>query len=227
MASPADPASSPPPGSTGAAGFKSRRGRPSVSQVSAIDAAIVRTARGLFLENGYASTSMEAVASSVGVSKGTLYARYPNKADLFKAIVSERLAAWSGAPGGAPIVEEESITDLMVRAGVGFLEAIRAPEVEAFSRLITSEAARFPELFQEFNDQGYLPFVDQLADRIGATARRTGWQVRDGRTVAASFVSALQGWFGVASLLDKPTIEEVRAFVERLVAIMIGGTKSW
>ena len=50
---------------------------------------ILASARALFLRTGYADAGMEVVARTAAVSTATLYAYFPSKADLFKAIVME------------------------------------------------------------------------------------------------------------------------------------------
>jgi TetR/AcrR family transcriptional repressor of mexJK operon len=52
-------------------------------------ATIVKAALELFLEQGYAATSMDAVASQAGVTKQTVYRYYPSKEDLFTAVLEK------------------------------------------------------------------------------------------------------------------------------------------
>src|ERR1041385_1502824 len=49
--------------------------------------AIMDAARTLFLEQGYAGTSMDEVAGLAGVSKQTVYKHFTDKESLFRAIV--------------------------------------------------------------------------------------------------------------------------------------------
>ena len=51
--------------------------------------ALVRVARELFAEPGYAATSIEDVAERAGVTKGALYHHFRNKRDLFQAVFEE------------------------------------------------------------------------------------------------------------------------------------------
>ena len=44
-----------------------------------------------FLQLGYGSTSMTRIVQAAGVSKTTLYSRYPSKEDLFRAIIYEQI----------------------------------------------------------------------------------------------------------------------------------------
>ena len=54
---------------------------------------ITDAARRLFLSQGFARTSMDAITAEAGVSKQTLYAYFPSKDDLLLAIVAEALQA--------------------------------------------------------------------------------------------------------------------------------------
>ena len=50
---------------------------------------IVQAAQDLFLENGYATTSMDMVAEQASVTKQTVYRYYPSKEDLFGAVMEK------------------------------------------------------------------------------------------------------------------------------------------
>jgi TetR/AcrR family transcriptional repressor of mexJK operon len=52
--------------------------------------AILDAAKNLFVRNGYASTSMDAVAAEAGVSKLTVYSHFTDKETLFSAAVVAR-----------------------------------------------------------------------------------------------------------------------------------------
>lgn len=49
-------------------------------------AALVSAARELFANDGYAATSLDAVASAAGVTKGALYHHFEGKRELFRAV---------------------------------------------------------------------------------------------------------------------------------------------
>src|SRR5580704_1917971 len=67
------------------------RGRPQVRPDDETREVIYEAARHAFAGQGYAATSMEAVARRAGVSTKTLYRLIPNKAALFEGMVSDRL----------------------------------------------------------------------------------------------------------------------------------------
>ena len=67
-------------------------GRPAVSQSEAHREAILEVATRVFLERGFSGASMTEIARRAGASKGTLYALFPNKTELFVGLFRRRLA---------------------------------------------------------------------------------------------------------------------------------------
>ena len=85
----------------------------------------------LFLEGGYEGTSMEAIARAAGVTKPVVYACFPGKEQLFRALLrreEERiLAEIAAAFEGADLDDPEST---LVDGYTAFLRAVAAsPEV--------------------------------------------------------------------------------------------------
>ena len=54
---------------------------------------LIRVARDRFAAEGYAATSLDAVAVAAGVTKGSLYHHFAGKADLFTAVFADEQAA--------------------------------------------------------------------------------------------------------------------------------------
>lgn len=55
-------------------------------------AAILAAARAVFLESGYHGATVAAVARDAGMTIGAIYSRFASKADLFLALLEERIA---------------------------------------------------------------------------------------------------------------------------------------
>lgn len=68
-------------------------------------AEILRAAADLFAEKGYNGTSLDDVAEAAGVSKGTIFYNYKNKADLFEQLIA-------GAASGLAAAVSSSRTGL-------------------------------------------------------------------------------------------------------------------
>ena len=197
-------------------------GRPSVRQAEAIADHILQSAQGLFLSEGYAQTSMEAVATAAGISKGTLYARFPSKSDLFRALVADRLKAWENK---APAWVEQprlSLFDYLHRRGAMILAAFRDEEVQAFTQLVNSEARNFPELAEDFRTNAYERIITDITDEIERQSKDAGWPTTDAKGVALVFVSALMGWWAGKGHLAVPR-EDGEVYLARLIALLTSG----
>src|SRR6185437_2914400 len=67
---------------------------------------IATAALACFAERGFAATRLDEVARRAGVTKGTLYLYFPNKEELFKAVV--RQAIVPNLASGEALIEEAS-----------------------------------------------------------------------------------------------------------------------
>jgi TetR/AcrR family transcriptional regulator, mexJK operon transcriptional repressor len=64
-----------------------RRGRPTRAETKKLDQAVREAAVATFVELGYADTSMDAIARAAGITRRSLYARYPDKRALFVDVI--------------------------------------------------------------------------------------------------------------------------------------------
>ena len=114
---------------------------------------ILDAAMDIFVEKGFAATRMEEIAQRAGVTKGTVYLYYPSKEALFKAVVQnnllpileerERFAAeWNGRSG-----------DLLAASVRRWWEVMGMTRLGCVPRLMTGEAANFPELASFYMEQ--------------------------------------------------------------------------
>src|SRR5258708_39045543 len=76
-------------------------GRPTREEALRRDARLLDVATILFMERGFARTSIGAVAEATRVSKPTVYARYHDKRDLFAAGLPGRIRGWLAPPSAA------------------------------------------------------------------------------------------------------------------------------
>jgi TetR/AcrR family transcriptional repressor of mexJK operon len=116
-------------------------------------AQILEAAGGLFLDQGFGATSMDAVARRAGVSKATLYAHFSGKEELFSAIIG-------GECGKQARLFEATASDgadlrqALMEIGHGFLTLLLSPKATAMYRVVVAEAGRFPELGHAFFRSG-------------------------------------------------------------------------
>jgi len=130
-----------------------RGGRPSRSDALKLGERILDVATELFLREGYGSTSIESVASRAGISKRTFYHRFDGKAELFAAVV-HRIVEQIRPPPDVPLIEGATLGEVLRRLAGFILHAALSPQALALHRLITAEAARFPELARAVIGEG-------------------------------------------------------------------------
>ncbi len=122
-----------------------RIGRPPRELAGKVDDRILDTARRVFLERGLAGASIDEIARLARAGKPTIYARFPTKEALFKAVVmrnaaNARARFESQLPAGATIEER------LVKVGTDILGRLLVTDVIDFMRLAIAEARRFPDL---------------------------------------------------------------------------------
>jgi AcrR family transcriptional regulator len=116
--------------------------------------AILDVASKAFLEEGYAATSMSAIAARVGGSKGTLYNYFRSKDELFAAFMSEVSGGAANALfDNLPPVGGD-LRECLIELGVGFVSFVLSDPVIAVHRLVAAECGRFPALGRLFYETG-------------------------------------------------------------------------
>ena len=140
---------------------------PSVNKIDKCEQ-IIQGAMAEFLKRGYASTSMDRIATAAGVSKQTLYSYFQDKEALFAAIV-ERMASkqiellFSNAPlEGKP---EVVLREFAIKA---LTNSMNQPAHLSFMRLMIGESERFPHLTQLFIRSCIQPGIQMLTQYLAS-----------------------------------------------------------
>ncbi len=71
-----------------------RRGRPPAAVIEARNGELLDRALDLFLEHGFAATTIEMISASLGMGRRTIYARYGDKEMLFRAALQKAIDEW-------------------------------------------------------------------------------------------------------------------------------------
>ncbi|WP_188529892.1 TetR/AcrR family transcriptional regulator [Sinisalibacter lacisalsi] len=127
---------------------------------------LLDAALALFVERGYAHTSVAQIARAAGVSKGAVYLYFPSKQALLEGLVKRAVA-----PAGAAAVAAAQATPGNVRTALtAFLGqlALRLsdPQVVAVPRIVLREAAAVPEIAEMYRRSVLEPALPVLADMI-------------------------------------------------------------
>ena len=122
-------------------------GRPIIAESEARRDAVLEVATRVFLERGFSGTSMTEIARQAGASKGTLYALYPNKTELFVGLFRRRLAKRiTPSDRESMIALDCPIEEALERMGMKLLSWVGSEEGRRWVRLVITESERFPEL---------------------------------------------------------------------------------
>ncbi|MFI6323713.1 TetR/AcrR family transcriptional regulator [Nonomuraea sp. NPDC050556] len=118
--------------------------------------AIIDAARTLFLQHGYAGTSMDDIAALAAVSKQTVYKHFADKQRLFTELITFDIAQVKGS--SHPLVTEMPYTedlerDLRIYARRHLADVMQAPLLQ-MRRILIGEADRFPELARAWYASG-------------------------------------------------------------------------
>lgn len=213
--------------SSHAPNFQPKRGRPSAKQVAAIEQTILSTARRLFFDEGFDAVAMENIAAAAGVSKGTLYARYPSKSALFSAIIVASVQEWSDLSSQQDHLLTDDIAERLRHHGRTIAASLLLPEMKAFQHTLLASRDRFPELSRAMYDTGYRYIVGLIANDVRAAAERDGIPVRDAETVGELLVSAVSGWQLQEMAHHELSYDELEKFAMRSVDLLVASRPAW
>lgn len=201
-------------------------GRPKATTVADIDRAVIRVARRFFGAKGYGATSMAEIARAARASKGTVYARFPTKAHLFKAIVDEqiqRTGGWVQQHGPKP----KTLRGMLRVYAEGALEDSLSAETLQLNRLVYSEAGRFPELGDAAFSRGEVG-LRQVSGYIQEYAEIEGVPCRRPRVAADIYLSTIRGWYTQMMLRSRPVKSaEIKAYVQRMLKWFMATRPAW
>ncbi|GLV26834.1 TetR/AcrR family transcriptional regulator [Sphingobium sp. Cam5-1] len=207
--------------------FTPKRGRPDAKQVAAIDRAILATATQMFLELGYDGVAMENIAAATGVSKGTLYARYPSKEALFTTVIHDRVKQWSLISARQDHRLTDDIAERLHHHAQMIARSLLQQEVHAFQLLTLANRERFPELARAMYEAGYLYIVRLISDDISQAAARDGIPARDPSAIARQLVAAITGWELQESSAGPIVEAELLAAARKTVDLLMAARESW
>jgi TetR/AcrR family transcriptional repressor of mexJK operon len=201
-------------------------GRPTAARVEAINGAILARANEEFLKTGYQDTQMEAVAKAAGVSKQTLYDRYPNKYALLKAVVADRVAAWSD---DLERDEGETSPDLRTRLkqrAHGIMSFCCSGEFERVQRFLAGSPS-MDELRRMTYEVGHQRMALAIAKEILERTTNPPIAREPALRLAEMLMGMLHGWWLAHLGVRTITRKEALAYADHAVDVLLDGRTSW
>ncbi|MFF2011811.1 TetR/AcrR family transcriptional regulator [Streptomyces sp. NPDC058195] len=187
--------------------------------------AILDAATTVFLDKGYAGTSMDDIAKRAAVSKQTVYKHFADKERLFAEIVlatTHRVDAMVDLVADIP-VEADALDENLTRLARQFLTALTQPQVIQLRRLIIANADTFPELGANWYEQGF----ERVLATLAATFRRLteqGLLKADDPELAAHHFAGLLLWIPVNQAMFHGAARHSEADLDRWA---VGGVRAF
>jgi TetR/AcrR family transcriptional regulator, mexJK operon transcriptional repressor len=184
---------------------------------------ITDAARALFLAQGYARTSTDAITRAAGVSKQTLYSYFPGKAELLSAVITGELNGH--APEALRPTEPQTLPELrawLVQFAGRVTGSLMQPDSIALLRLLMGEALHLPELRGVLKSSLPARLLDTVTALLMACAARGLIAAPSPDLSARMFVGpvmsfvALDGLFG-----DAPPVPPSEASIGTLVDLFL------
>jgi AcrR family transcriptional regulator len=183
---------------------------------------IMEGARQVFLSAGFDGASMNDIARAAGVSKGTLYAYFTSKEELFEAIIrgeygqsAERLCTFR---------REGDARDMLTDFGVRLISKMAEPTTRSLARVVIAAAEKFPNVGRAFYEAAPLYGATRLAAELVNLETSGALKVPDPERAAWQFVDLCQSYvykrllFGVVDSISR---EDIEASVEAGVDVFL------
>lgn len=165
-----------------------RPGRPSLSNEQLLDKAL-----DLFLEKGFAGTSIDAICAAAGMAKRTVYARYGDKETLFKAALGRAIDDWLVPIESLRAQETDDLEATLQRIGAMLVNNVLGPAGLRLLRLTNAESVTMPEIAAENVRHGTEPTLCYLADLFRRRLGGAGSAFADAEGAAQAFLSIVVG----------------------------------
>jgi AcrR family transcriptional regulator len=200
------------------AGLTIHRLEPQSARGRARLAKILEAATELFLKVGYEQTSIDAILLQSGGSKSTLYAYFPTKEDLFRAVIDNLV---DNSELGAALDISVNARAVLTEFAIARQRVVLSLRHRAVLRLVIAERERFPDLAQIYWERGPQRSSRHLITYLEALRNREVLAIDDAEEAAEFLVGMLfQRWLRPIYYTDAPPPNELvlRARAERVVA---------
>ena len=147
----------------------------------------------IFLERGFEQATMEEIATHVGMSKRTVYARYDDKGALFKATVRRAIERYTVPRETVEAVATDDLEETLLAVARLRIANLARPVAIKLQRILTAQSYRFPELFNAAFEEGTGPTIDFLSDLFIRYTRLGKLDVTEPHRAATAFLSVVVG----------------------------------
>jgi TetR/AcrR family transcriptional repressor of mexJK operon len=196
-----------------------RAGRPTSAELERRKAKVMQVATSLFVQHGYAATSLVDIAKAASVATRTLYQHFGDKEAIFLEVLTARE---SGAVYPQPSIEEDpTLFEAFMHVARYICDVSFRPRSVDLMRLMIAESRRFPDFMRTLSGKTFARFTANVAGMLDEISRRKLAPPFDSAASAALFSDLILGsmplmvYAGLAA--TRPTDEELEAKVELFI----------
>lgn len=202
----------------------SRAGRPTSTELDRRKAKVMLEATALFLQHGYAATSLVDIAKGAGVATRTLYQHFGDKEAIFLEVVTARE---TGAVYRHPSIAEDSTTfDALMQIARYICDVSLRPKSVDLMRLMIAESRRFPDFTKVLCEKTFTRFRANVAEMFDEIAARKLGPPVDSAESAVIFVDLILGITPMLSyagwLSSQPSDAELQAKIQLFIVGRFG-----
>ncbi|WP_240562970.1 MULTISPECIES: TetR/AcrR family transcriptional regulator [unclassified Mycobacterium] len=168
-----------------------RRGRPTQAEAKKLHQKLRKAAVATFVKYGYDGATMEAIARAAGITRRTLYARYPDKRAVFVDVIPWALTRRTEREADNDIDERDLRASLIALGRAGLARAID-PDIVRLTRIAMSESARFPEFAVSAHSMTWSPRHRQVMDLLRRHQENGSITVDDLELTAGHFIAMIE-----------------------------------
>ncbi|MDQ2102448.1 TetR/AcrR family transcriptional regulator [Azospirillum isscasi] len=194
--------------------------------------ALLDAAAALFVEKGFALTSLSDILRQAGGSRTTLYEHFGDKEGLFRAVMERHcdrvLEEMSAMRANGPAAMAEELEENLFRVGLHVAGTLTVPETTAILRILVSEGGRIPDIAQAFFQVGPEKTVGWLAGCFRDLAEAGRLRIDDPEAAAHAFLGMMVGDLLTKRLIlpnEAVSMEELERYVRQSVRLFLAGTR--
>jgi TetR/AcrR family transcriptional repressor of mexJK operon len=155
---------------------------------------ILDAAGPIFGNEGYERASIDAIASSAGVSKPTIYSYFGGKEQLFRESVADSAVQQNAE--AMRVIQRLDLSPSRWRASLydlamKLVECQRTDCAMFLQRMIAAETARDPEVYRAVRTKAADPILEALAGRLAMLGNAGYLQVPDPALAARQFLALI------------------------------------
>lgn len=201
-------------------------GRPTRERAQQRHDELLDSALDLFLDKGFEQATIEAIAASVGMTKRTVYARYADKAALFKASVQRAIERLIVPDATLQALETDDFEATLTAVARLRVAQVMTPAGLKLQRIINTESYRFPEIFTMAYEQRTRQVVEFLAGLMRREIAAGRVALVDPESAARVFLSmVVSGPVRIIVSGNRITRKEIEDRLQFAIGLFLNGVK--